>query len=117
MRDGSARMCISSDFQRYLPHVTSCVSEGRLRTARGLIFFVFDRERSSLLYRQKCEAWCRFICCRSYVPPSNRLPGDRTVRGQMAVTQFLWDCLHTNPANELGTRSFLVYWFMGHVTR
>ncbi|KAH9846413.1 hypothetical protein C2E23DRAFT_744131 [Lenzites betulinus] len=72
----NARMSISCDFQRYLPHVSS--------------------ERSSLLYREKCEAW---------------------LRGQMAVTQSLWDCLHTHPGNELGTRSFLVYWFMGHVTR
>ncbi|KAI0823181.1 hypothetical protein BC628DRAFT_1385050 [Trametes gibbosa] len=72
----NARMCISSDFQRYLPHVSS--------------------DRSSLLYREKCESW---------------------LRGQMAVTESLWNCLHTNPANELGTRSFLVYWFMGHITR
>ncbi|KAI9060849.1 hypothetical protein FKP32DRAFT_1687389 [Trametes sanguinea] len=55
-----------------------------------------------------------------YVSSNNSLPRQKAeswLRRQMAVTQYLWDCLHTNPANELGTRSFLVYWFMGHVLR
>ncbi|KAI0330797.1 hypothetical protein GY45DRAFT_1323136 [Cubamyces sp. BRFM 1775] len=71
--------------------------------ARMCISFDFQRylahvpsEKNSMLYRTKCETW---------------------LRRQMAVSQYLLDCLHSNPASELGTRSFLIYWFMGHVTR
>ncbi|KAH9891992.1 hypothetical protein C8Q73DRAFT_701962 [Cubamyces lactineus] len=53
-------------------------------------------ENNSMLYRTKCETW---------------------LRRQMAVSQYLLDCIQSNPASELGTRSFLIYWFMGHVTR
>ncbi|KAI0643017.1 hypothetical protein C8Q79DRAFT_981220 [Trametes meyenii] len=72
----NARMSVSLDFQRFLPHIP----------ANG----------SSPLYREMIETF---------------------LRRQMSVVQSLWDCMHTNPANELGTRSFLVYWFMGHVSR
>ncbi|KAL7279744.1 hypothetical protein ACG7TL_006151 [Trametes sanguinea] len=68
-----------------------CDLESRMgHQAREFLF------KNNSLLRQKTESW---------------------LRRQMAVTQYLWDCLHTNPANELGTRSFLVYWFMGHVLR
>ncbi|KAI0655607.1 hypothetical protein C8Q70DRAFT_423051 [Cubamyces menziesii] len=74
-----------------------------LFNARMCISFDFQRylahvpsEKNSMLYRTKCETW---------------------LRRQMAVSQYLLDCLHSNPASELGTRSFLIYWFMGHVTR
>ncbi|KAI0671084.1 hypothetical protein C8Q78DRAFT_1033916 [Trametes maxima] len=72
----NAKMSVSLDFQRFLPHIPA--------------------DGSSLRYREMIEVF---------------------LRRQMAVVQSLWDCMHTNPANELGTRSFIVYWFMGHVTR
>ncbi|KAI0629846.1 hypothetical protein C8Q77DRAFT_270240 [Trametes polyzona] len=72
----SARMCISSDFQRYLPHVSS--------------------DRISTLYRAKCETW---------------------LRGQMAITQSIWEDICTNPDGEAQARPLLLYWFMGHITR